>query len=105
MSINSGSPAGLQDKCQCGGQTSALYTLSVKVNKMNETFVSSLAAGDKAHIWCDPSPQCRAKAAAHLPRLKKGLTNKQKVALMDLFEMNTAAADMFLSLDEDDGSL
>ena len=38
-------------------------------------------------------------------RLEKGLTNEQKVALMDSFEMSTAAADMFLSLDEDDGSL
>ena len=46
MSINSGSPASLQDKCQHGGQTSALYALGVKVDKMNKTFTSSFAAED-----------------------------------------------------------
>ena len=105
MSINSSSPAGSQDKRQRGDQTSALYALSVKVDKINKTFASSFAADDKACIRCDCSAQHRAKAAAHLQRLEKGLTNEQKVALMDLFEMSMAAADMFLSLDEDDGSL
>ena len=75
MSINSSSPAGSQDKRQHGGQTSALYALSVKVDKINETFASSFAAEDKARICRDHSPQCRAKAAAHLQRLEKGLTN------------------------------
>ena len=62
MSINSNSPAGSQDKCQRGGQTSALYALGVKVNKINETFASGFAAEDKAHIHRDHSPQRRAKA-------------------------------------------
>ena len=98
MSINSGSPAGSQDKHQSGGQTSALYTLGVKVNKINETFASALLL--RTRLASTVTTLHNAEQ-----RLEKGLTNKQKVALMDLFEMSMVVADMFLSLDEDDGSL
>ena len=37
--------------------------------------------------------------------IERGLTNEQKVAIMDLFETNTVAADMFLAVDEDEYGL
>ena len=71
---------------------------------MTEKLTSSPDAKVKTHV-CDRSPQCRAKAAQHLQKLEKDLGNKQKVAIMDLFETNMAAADMFLALEEEDESL
>ena len=75
MSINSGSPAGSQDKHQSGGQTSALYTLGVKVNKINETFASGFAAENKARIHRDHSPQRRAKAGEGIDQQAEGCTD------------------------------
>lgn len=40
-----------------------------------------------------------------LQELKKDLNNVQKVVMIDLFETNTTAANMFLSLDVNDADL
>ena len=68
---------------------------------MTEKLTSVPDANPKACV-CDHSPQCRAKAAQHLQKLKKDLSNEQKVAIMDLFKTNIAVADMFLVLEEDE---
>ena len=62
---------------------------------MSDTFANGFAQESKARVRPDHSPQRRAKAAKSFQRLERGLTNEQKVAIMDLFETNTAAADMF----------
>ena len=72
---------------------------------MSDTFANGFAQESKAHSHPDHSPQCRAKAAKSFQRLERGLTNEQKVAIIDLFETNTAVADMFLAVDEDDDGL
>ena len=71
---------------------------------MTKKLISSPDTKAKTHVH-DHSPQCRAKAAQCLQKLEKNLSNEQKVAIMDLFETNTAAADMFLALEEEDESL
>ena len=71
---------------------------------MTEKLTSSADSKAKTHV-CDCSPQHKAKAAQCLQKLKKDLSNKQKVVIMDLFETNMAAADMFLALEEKDESL
>ena len=71
---------------------------------MTEKLTSAPDANPKACV-CDHSLQCRAKAAQHLQKFKKDLSNEQKIAIMDLFETNIAAADMFLVLEEEDESL
>ena len=71
---------------------------------MIEKPTSSPDADAKAHIH-DHSPQHRAKAAQCLQKLKKDLSNKQNVAIMDLFGTDMAAADMFLALEKEDESL
>ena len=38
-------------------------------------------------------------------KLEWGLTNEQKVAIIDLFKTNTATADMFLAVDDDEDGL
>jgi len=40
-----------------------------------------------------------------LQKLEKNLNNEQKVAILDLFETSTAAADMFLAVDKDNEGL
>jgi hypothetical protein len=73
---------------------------------MNDTFTASLAAESvKANTCPDCFPQRRGKAARHLQKLEKNLTDNQKVAMLDLFETSTAAADMFLVVDPDNVSL
>ena len=71
---------------------------------MTKKLTSSPDANTKTHVH-DHSPQHRAKAAQHLQKLEKDLSNEQKVAIMDLFKTNMAAADMFLALEEEDESL
>ena len=96
MSIASGSLSlTLQVKLQHGTNSSALYSLGIKIDQMTEKLTSSPDAEAKTHVH-NRSPQCRAKAAKHLQKLEKDLSNKQKVAIMDLFETNMATADMFL---------
>jgi hypothetical protein len=75
------------------------------MDKMNETFANNFADDAKARACPDRFPQRRAKAAKSFQRLKKTLTNEQKVAIMDLFETNMVAADMFLAVDEHDDGL
>ena len=84
--------------------SSALYSLGIKIDQMTEKLTSSPDANAKTHVH-DCSPQHRAKAAQRLQKLKKDLSNEQKVAIMDLFKTNMAAADMFLVLEEKDESL
>ena len=105
MSIKSGSLMSSQDKCQHNTGISALYSLSTKMDKMSDTFANGFVLESKAHSCPDHSPQHRAKATKSFQRLERGLTNEQKVAIMDLFETNTAVADMFLAVDEDDDGL
>jgi hypothetical protein len=104
-SFKSGSLTSSQDKRQRNTGVSALYSLGTKVDKMSDTFANGFAQESKARRRPDHSPQRRAKAAKSFQRLERGLTNEQKVAIMDLFETNTAAADMFLAVDEDDDGL
>ena len=105
MSIASGSLSlTSQVKCQCGTNSSALYSLGIKIDQMTKKLTSSPDAKAKTHVH-DHSPQCRSKAAQHLQKLKKDLSNEQKVVIMDLFKTNMAAADMFLALEEEDESL
>ena len=70
---------------------------------MTKKLTSAPDANPKACV-CDHSPQCRAKAAQCLQKLKKDLSKEQKIAIMDLFETNMAAADVFV-LEEEDESL
>ena len=105
MSIKSGSLTSSQAKHQHNTSTSALYSLSTKMDKMSDTFANGFTQESKACSHPDHSPQCRAKAAKSFQRLEWGLTNEQKVAIMDLFETNMAAVDMFLAVDEDDDGL
>ena len=101
MSVKSGSLTSLHDKCQCNTGASVLYSLGAKMDKMNDMFANGFAQESKAHIHPDSSPLCRAKAA----KASKGLTNEQKVTIIDLFETNSVVADMFLAVDEDDDDL
>ena len=94
-----------QAKCQHNTGASALYSLSAKMDKMSDTFANGFTQESKACSHPDHSPQHRAKAAKSFQRLEWGLTNEQKVAIMDLFKTNMAAVDMFLAVDEDDDSL
>ena len=96
--------ASLQAKHQHGTNNSVLYSLGIKIDQVTEKLTSAPDANPKACV-CDHSPQCRSKAAQCLQKLKKDLSNKQKIAIMDLFETNMAAADMFLVLEEEDESL
>ena len=105
MSIKSGSLTSSQAKHQCNTSTSALYSLSTKMDKMSDTFENGFTQESKAHSHPDHSPQHRAKAAKSFQRLEWGLTNEQKVPIMDLFKTNMAVADMFLAVDEDDDGL
>ena len=75
------------------------------MDKMSNTFANGFTQESKACSRPDHSPQRRAKAAKSFQWLEWGLTNEQKVAIMDLFETNMAAADMFLAVDEDDDGL
>jgi hypothetical protein len=73
---------------------------------MNNMFETGFAQDAKAHAHRDKSPQCRAQAVKAFSRLeRKNLTNDQKVAILDLFEVNTAVANVFLEMDEDDAGL
>jgi len=73
---------------------------------MNDTFETGFAQDAKARAHRDKSPQCRAQAVKAFSRLeKKNLTNDQKVAMLDLFEVNMAVADIFLAMDEEDAGL
>ena len=72
---------------------------------MSKTFAHGFTQESKARSHPNQSPQCRGKVAKSFQRLEWGLTNEQKVTIMDLFETNTAAADMFLAVDEDDDGL
>lgn len=94
-----------QGKRQRNTGVSALYSLGTKVDKMSDIFANSFTQESKTRSRPDHSPLRRAKAAKSFQRLERGLTNEQKVAIMDLFETNTAAADMFLAVDEDDEGL
>ena len=105
MSIKSGSLMSSQAKRQRNTGASALYSLSAKMDKMSNTFANGFAQESKARSHPDNSPQRRAKAAKSFQRLEWGLTNEQKVAIMDLFETNMAVADMFLAVDDDDDGL
>ena len=105
MSLKSSSFLSSQEKHQRNTGASALYSLGAKVDKMSKTFAHGFTQESKAHSHPNQSPQCRAKAAKSFQQLEWGLTNKQKVTIMDLFETNTAAADMFLAVDEDDDGL
>lgn len=44
-------------------------------------------------------------AAKSFQRFERNLTYEQKVTIMDLFETNTTAADMFLAVNENDEGL
>ena len=81
-----------------------LYSLGIKIDQMTKKLTSAPDANPKACV-CDHSPQCRAKAAQCLQKLKKDLSNEQKTAIIDLLETNMAAADVFLVLEEEDESL
>ena len=105
MSLKSSSFMSSQEKCQCNTGASALYSLGAKVDKMSETFAHGFTQQSKAHSHPDQSPQRRAKVAKSFQRLEWGLTNEQKVAIMDLFETNTVAVDMFLAVDDDEDGL
>ena len=73
---------------------------------MNDTFETGFAQDAKACAHHDKSPQRRAQAVKAFSRLKKkNLTNDQKVAILDLFEVNMAVANVFLAMDEEDASL
>jgi hypothetical protein len=105
-SIQSGSRASSQDKRQRNTGASALVALSAKMDRMNDTFETGFAQDAKARAHRDKSPQRRAQAVKAFSRLeKKNLTNDQKVAMLDLFEVNTAVADIFLAMDEEDAGL
>ena len=83
-----------------------LESLAIKVEKMNDTLATGMTAENARNFACpDHSPQCRAKAASRLQKLEKNLNNEQKVAILDLFETSTAAADMFLAVDKDNEGL
>ena len=84
---------------------SALYSLGAKVDKMSETFSHGFTQESKVHSHPDQSPKHRAKVAKSFQRLEWGLTNEQKVTIMDLFKTITAAVDMFLAVDKDDDGL
>jgi hypothetical protein len=69
------------------------------MDQMSDRLATSVTTDTRTRP--DRSPQRRAKASSRLQKLKeKNLTNEQMVAMMDLFETNTAAADMFSSLEE-----
>ena len=102
MSLKSSSFTSSQEKCQCNTSASALYSLGAKVDKLSETFAHGFTQESKVCSHPYQSPQRRAKVAKSFQRLEWGLTNKQKVTIMDLFETNTAAVDMFLAVDDDD---
>ena len=105
-SIPSGSRVSSQDKRQRNTGASALVALSAKMDRMNDTFETGFAHDAKARAHRDKSPQHRAQAVKAFSRLeKKNLTNDQKVAMLDLFEVNTAVADIFLAMDEEDAGL
>ena len=99
MSLKSSSFMSSQEKHQCNTSASALYSLGAKVDKMSKTFAHGFAQESKAHSHPDQSPQRRAKVAKSFQRLERGLTNEKKVTIMDLFETNTVAVDMFLAVD------
>ena len=105
-SIQSGSHVSSQNKRQRNPGASALVALSAKMDQMNDTFKTGFAQDAKARAHRDKSPQRRAQAVKAFSRLeKKNLTNDQKVAILDLFEVNTAVADVFLAMDEEDAGL
>ena len=63
MSIASGSLfLTSQVKCQCSTNSSALYSLGIRIDQMTKKLTSSPDADTKTHVR-DHSPQCRAKAA------------------------------------------
>ena len=70
--------ASLQAKHQHGTNNSVLYSLGIKIDQMTEKLTSAPDANPKACV-CDHSPQCRAKTAQCLQKLKKDLSNKQKM--------------------------
>ena len=105
MSLKSGSSMSSQEKHQHNTSASALYYLGAKVDKMSETFAHGFAQELKTYSCPNQSPQHRAKVAKSFQRLEQGLTNEQKVTIMDLFKTHTAAVHMFLAVDEDDDSL
>ena len=99
---------GSQEKRQRGNAPgAAALFLGAKMDKMSETFTAGFAADEKARTHKpDQSPKRRMKALLNFQRLEKEfMTNEQKVAMMDLFETNTAAADTFLTMDETDAAL
>jgi hypothetical protein len=105
-SIPSGSRVSSQDKRQRNTGASALVALNAKMDMMNNTFETGFTQEAKARARRDKSPQRRAQAVKTFSRLeKKNLTNDQKVAMLDLFEVNTAVADIFLAMDEEDAGL
>lgn len=99
------------EKRQRASGSSALVALQRQMDQMSARFTTSMdsdaiqhaAARESRHR--DRSPQRRARAGARMQKLEKGLTNDQMVALLDLFETNTASADMYLSLEEDNAGL
>jgi hypothetical protein len=105
MSIASGSFTSSQGKHQRGSSTSVLHALGIKMDQMSNRFASSFNSDVNTHVRPDCSPQRRAKASSLLQELEKDLNNVQKVAMIDLFETNMAAADMFLLLDVNDADL
>jgi hypothetical protein len=89
-----------------GPGATALF-LGAKMDKMSDTFAAGFAADEKSRSQrTERSPKRRMKALSNFLRLEKdSMTNEQKVAMMDMFEMNTAASDTFLAMDEDDEAL
>ena len=105
-SVQSGSCVSSQDKHQHNTGALVLIALNAKMDMMNNTFETSFTQEAKACTHCNKSPQCRAQAVKMFSMLKKkNLTNDQKVAMLDLFEVNTAVADIFLAMDKEDAGL
>ena len=98
--MQSPSVLGPQEKHQRGNApgATALF-LGAKMDRMSDTFAAGFAADERACAHKpEHSPKRQMRALSNFQRLEKDMTNKQKVAIMDLFEMNTAAADAFLSM-------
>lgn len=107
MSILSPSPSDPQGKCQHGNPGATALFFGTKMDKMSDTFAAGFAANERAHTHKpDQSPKRQMKVLSNFLRLEKDyMSNNQKVAMLDLFETNTAAADIFLMMDENDEAL
>jgi len=77
-----------------------LYGIKESLDHFNSMVNKSALMNKTPQQRPDTSPEWRAKAVALLQKEEYYLTVDEKVAFLDLFEANTAAADIYIGIEE-----